>query len=100
MRVVPLMVAHGASDEKSVIQRLRETGALQRDTARPLPDMPRRHRRHVERLKERGIIREAGPGAFYLDEEALHDLRGQQRTIALSVMIALAGLGIALLLLT
>ena len=89
---------HGAA-QKRITQRLREMGAVRRETAQPLPDLPKSHQRDVARLIERGIIRKAQPGTYYLDQDALSEDRARARTVAWILAVLGAGLLAALTLL-
>ena len=97
--VVAAAAGGSAAARRRVIARMRERGAVRPNTAQPLPDDLNRPQRHAaDRLIRVGVLRQASPGAYFLDESALADYRGRQRAIALSIAIALAGLAAALLL--
>ena len=92
MTFVPSAARHHGTTQNTVIERLREAGAVRRDRARPLTDLPASHRRHVDRLVDRGVVRRTPAGTYYLDRDALSDLRARQRVMAFSVFVVVAGL--------
>jgi hypothetical protein len=71
---------------------------VRRDRARPLANLPAIQRRQVNRLVDRGVIRRTPAGSYYLDRDALSDLRGTQQRIAFSVFVVVAGVILAVVL--
>jgi hypothetical protein len=80
--------------EYHVVREMREAGAVDPAAARPLVDLRRLDRRAAERLLARGVLREAQPGMYWLDEAAYGTYRGARRQRAILVLIAM---GIVLL---
>ena len=98
MAFAPILAAHRKGTHKGVIEQLREAGAVRRDAARPLPTLPGWQRRRIQQLIDRGVIRKNASGAYYIDESALSDHRGRQRTVAFGVIMTFAGIVAALVL--
>ena len=92
MAFVPIAARHHGTAHDAVINRLREAGAVRRNRAQPLTNLSASHRRQVDRFVDRGVIRRTPAGCYYLDPDALSDFRGNQRRIAFSVFILVAGL--------
>jgi hypothetical protein len=92
MAFIPIGANHRAKVQKNAIQRLREAGAVRRDQARPLPDLPSLERRQLNRLVDRGVIRRTPAGSYYLDRDALNDYAGRNRNLAFSIFVLVAGL--------
>ena len=84
--------------EKTIVQLLRERGALRRETAQPLADLSRMQRRFLERAVDRGTVCHAAGHRYYLDEDALHDLRSRQLAIGFAFVVVASGIGAAWLL--
>jgi hypothetical protein len=79
--------ASSAATQKRITQQLRDVGATRRDTAQPLPEAAARHRRTVDRLIARGIVRQAQPGTYFLDEQALAEERARACRVAWVVAV-------------
>ena len=92
MVFVPISARHHGAGYKSVIDRLREAGAVQRDRARPLVDLPRGPRQQLNRLVDRGVVRRTAAGSYYLDRDAWSDYGWRNRRLAFSVFVVVAGL--------
>jgi hypothetical protein len=92
MAFTPIGAGHRTGLQKNAIQRLREAGALRRDQAQPLTDLPAIQRRQLNRLMDRGVIRRTPVGSYYLDRDALNDYLGRNRKLAFSVFVVVAGL--------
>jgi hypothetical protein len=92
--------ARHASAQKRITQRLREKGAVHRDTAQPLPEVSGIERKEMERLIGKDIIRQARPGLYYLDEAALRDHRGTALRVVWVLIVLVAGVAAALALLS
>lgn len=82
--------------ERHVVERLRESGATSSAKARPLSELRRMEGQRLRRMLAAGAIREASPGAYYLDEAALGAYRQQRRGRVLVVLgaVLLAVLGL------
>ena len=74
--------------ERRLVEGLRRAGAVNAGTARPLDPRGLQAGR-LQRLLEAGVILEAAPGAYYVDETAYHRYRQNKRVTVLAVMAAL-----------
>ena len=90
MAFIPI-AHHKSGAHVSVVDRLRKSGALQRNTAQPLPDLNRWERRRVDSLIARGVIRRATRATYYLDRDALSELHALQGKVVFSVAVVVAG---------
>jgi hypothetical protein len=101
-RFNPALIGAGANStakyQKTVIALLRERHAVQRTAAQPLPELSSWQRRRVDQLVDRGVLRVAEEGRYYVDEEALREWHARQRAIAFAVIVVSAGIGAAWLL--
>jgi hypothetical protein len=80
--------------ERELVEHFRDAGALSASTASSSSDLGVHERFAWIRLVERGVIREASPGRYYLDEPTWVALRQRRRTLAVVLTIfcvALAG---------
>lgn len=91
MAFVPTATRHYGA-HKHVLDRLREAGAVRRDRACPLTDLPAGPRRQLDRLVDRGVVRRTAAGFFYLDRDALSEYVGRNRALAFSIFVVVAGL--------
>jgi hypothetical protein len=92
MMVGAAAASRRSSAQKHITQRLRDAGAIHRDTAQPLPDVGASHKKEMERLIEKGVIRQARPGLYYLDEAAMRDQRATALRVAWVLAVLSAGL--------
>jgi hypothetical protein len=74
--------------EQEVVDDFRAAGALSPSTAQSYPAMGLGQTLAVKRLHNRAVIREAGPGVYYLDEEVWAAVRRTRRRLA-TVFIAI-----------
>jgi hypothetical protein len=74
--------------ERDVVDAFRRAGALSPETARDL-DRVGVHPESLgfTRLHRRAVVREAAPGAYYLDEEVWTAVRGTRRRLGLVLLI-------------
>lgn len=73
-----------------MVNRLRTAGAVSRETARTAEQLGITHGVILHRLRDRAVIREAGPDHFYLDEESWEAVRrSRRRAIHIAWLIAL-----------
>ena len=92
MAFIPIAAGHVSSKhEKTIVQLLRERGAMQRETAQPLPDLSKMQRRFLGRAVDRGLVRPVAGHRYYLDKDALSDLRSRQWAMAFSILVVAAG---------
>jgi hypothetical protein len=100
MAMVHVALKHrSAKHQKTVIAMLRERHAVHRTSAQPLPDLSPGQRRRVDRLVDRGVVRVAAKGRYYLDEDAVRELYSRQRAIGFALSVVFAGVGAGWLLL-
>lgn len=83
------------AQERRMVSRLREAGAVSREGARTLEELGITRGVVLRRLRERAVIREAAPDHVYLDEESWSAVRRSRRraihvlwVIALVLLIA------------
>ena len=69
--------------ERDVRDAFHSAGAINPAAAMSLESVQIDESLAVRRLKRRAVIREAGPGLFYFDEDVWQALRSQRRRIAL-----------------
>jgi hypothetical protein len=84
--------------EMEVVDDFRATGALSPSTAQSYTAIGLGESLALRRLRDRAVIREAAPGAYYLDEEVWAAVRRTRRRIAtviLSILVVVL-LGILL----
>lgn len=74
--------------EQEVVDDFRAAGALSPSTAQSYTAIGLGHTLAIKRLHNRAVIREAGPGVYYLDEEVWAAVRRTRRRLA-SVFIAI-----------
>jgi hypothetical protein len=83
--------------ERQVVDDFRAAGALTPSTAQSYAAMGFGEARAMKRLHDSAVIREAGPGLYYLDEEVWIAVRRNRRRRALMIglVLALIVLGLA-----
>ena len=86
--------------ERRIVRRLRAEGAVSPGAAEPLEGLWGLQRRRLPRMIARGIVREASPGRYYLDEDAWDAYRSQQVRIALVLAGVLLLVGLVVFALT
>lgn len=73
-----------------MVSRLRMAGATSAQQARTLEELGISRGLVLRRLRERAVIRQAGPDRFYLDEQSWEAVRrGRRRAIHVSWVIVL-----------
>jgi hypothetical protein len=82
--------------ERRLIEGLRGAGAVNAGAARPLEASGFQVGR-LERLLEAGVILEAAPGVYYVDETAYQRYRQSKRISVLAILAALVLIGLFLL---
>jgi hypothetical protein len=84
--------------EQEVVEDFRAAGALSPSTAQSYAAIGLGDSLAIKRLRNRAVVREAAPGAYYLDEEVWAAVqRTRQRAgIVIVSMLALVLLGILL----
>jgi hypothetical protein len=73
--------------ERELVEHFAEAGAVSPSSARSSSDLGVHERFAWIRLVERGVIREAAPRRYYLDEPTWVALRQRRRRLALAMMI-------------
>src|SRR3712207_79028 len=91
---VPVVVALSRA-ERRLVEGLRRAGATHAGAARSL-DARGLQAGRLEKLLEAGVILEATPGAYYVDETAYQRYRQHKRMTVLAVLAALALIAIVL----
>jgi hypothetical protein len=73
--------------ERKVVRRFREAGATAPAAARTLDDLQLHHGSlAMRRLRHRAVIREAGPGHLYLDEEVWEAVGRTRRRVSIAIL--------------
>jgi hypothetical protein len=75
--------------EKQIIEAMRAAGAVTPDTAVTMQAIGMHERLAFRKLRNRGVLREAAPDYFYLDDQRWESLTRLRHTIA-GVMIVIA----------
>jgi hypothetical protein len=89
---IPVVVALSRA-ERRLIEGLRRAGAVNAGAARPLE--PRGFQvGRLEKLLEAGVILEAAPGVYYVDETAYERYRQGKRIGLLAIIAALVLVGL------
>ena len=81
--------------ERRLVEGLRRAGAVNAGAARSLDERGLEGGR-LEKLLETGVILEATPGAYYVDETVYHRYRQNKRMTVVAVLAALVLLGVIL----
>lgn len=92
-----IVVALARRAERRIVEQLREAGATSPAKTEPLFGLRWTEKRRLRRLLAAGAIREASPGAYYLNEAALTLYRQRRRRRGLFALGAalLTVLGVA-----
>lgn len=85
--------------EQEVVDDFRAAGALSPSTAQSYTAIGLGDSLAIKRLRNRAVIREAAPGAYYLDEEVWTAVRRTRQRLGIVIisMLALLLLGILLI---
>jgi len=75
--------------ETEVVDDFRAAGATSRETAQSYTAIGPGHSLGLKRLRDRAVIREAAPGAYYLDEEVWTAVRRTRRRVATVFLLIL-----------
>jgi hypothetical protein len=89
---IPVVVALSRA-ERRLIEGLRRAGAVNAGAARPL-DARGFEGSRLEKLLEAGVILEAAPGVYYVDETAYERYRQGKRIGVVAVVAALLLVGL------
>ena len=84
--------------ERRVVNRLRRARATSQARAVALPELRVLEERRLERLKEAGVICDAGEGRYWVDEAKYETYRDDRRTVVWVALAFVAGLLLAILL--
>lgn len=100
--LLPLVVvAAMRRAEARIRRRFDEARAFDAESAIPLPLDRSIERRRIESLTDRGAVHRTADGLYFLDVEGWDRYRSDRRRrglVALSVLVAVVGIGIAVLL--
>lgn len=83
--------------EKDLVAHFRQAGAVAAASAKSPSELGVHERMAWERLVERAVIREASPGAYYLDEQSWNALRRMRRRMGVVLLTILLLLALAAL---
>jgi hypothetical protein len=72
--------------ERTVVRRFQEAGAVSPATAKSLDELQPGHRLALYRLRNRAVIREAQLDRFYLDQEVWEAVSRTRRRVSLAVL--------------
>ncbi|MBV9775246.1 MAG: hypothetical protein JO040_14930 [Gemmatimonadetes bacterium] len=72
--------------EHRLVRRLRDAGALSPETACALPPLRWMEQRRLARLLDRSVVRETGPGRFYLDPDTWAQYRRERQRLVLTLL--------------
>lgn len=87
-----------AAAEKRVLERLRAASATRPEQARPVDPRDSMERSALGRLSAAGVLVEAAPGRFWLDERAAADRERHTARVAGTVVAGMAAVGLLLIL--
>ncbi|MEP6573301.1 MAG: hypothetical protein ABJD11_11425 [Gemmatimonadota bacterium] len=88
------IIVHKEKELVGIFQRAR---AVSPATAQSLAALQAHEGVALRRLRVRAVIREAGPGQFYLDEPSWTALRAMRRRILLVMLVLAVALAVAAL---
>jgi hypothetical protein len=79
--------------ERRMVNQLRMAGAINPAQARTLEELGLSDGLILHRLRDRAVVRHAGPDRYYLDEESWNAVRrSRRRAVHISWLLALIGL--------
>jgi hypothetical protein len=82
-------------EERRVLDRLRHADATSPGAARPVEELRPLEPSQIERLLDAGVIREAAPGSYFLDQVVYASyLRRRQLTLLTVAVVAAAALAV------
>jgi len=84
----PVVVALSRA-ERRLVEGLRRAGAVSAGTARPLDPRGGQEAGRLEKLLEAGVVLEAAPGVYYIDETAYERYRQSKRVTVLAILAVL-----------
>jgi hypothetical protein len=82
--------------EKDLVAHFRSTGAQNAESARTVSELGVEESFVWRRLIDRAVIREARPGAYYLDEPSWEALQNSRRRMAIMVILIVVLLAVVL----
>lgn len=95
LSVIPAILRKG---RRRVLETLILQGATRPSTAKPLTGLKKLEQRQLQRLLRQGVVREAEPGTFYV-EEAIRTADREIRRLSLILVLLLLWVGFLLSLL-
>ncbi|MDQ6718430.1 MAG: hypothetical protein M3Z17_08810 [Gemmatimonadota bacterium] len=89
----PAVAAVIIRKERELVELFQSAGAISPATAKTLDDVGVEQAWPLSRLRRRAVVREVGPGRFYVDEEVWVAMRGMRQRIILMLLglVALVG---------
>ena len=98
--VAPMIAAMAAAAERRVIEQLRGKGATSHQTAAAFSPAQSGDQRYLEGLLDRGVVVEAAPGRYWVNERTLRARGGSGKAVLLAAVVAaLLLLGVTIVLL-
>lgn len=88
--MVPVHLAAARAAQRHVLKRLRSEGAVSPRSARALDGLSAREARQLARLVDSGMVRQANPGAYYVDEDAVAEDKSRRMRILIVVLAILS----------
>lgn len=85
--------------QRELVEHFRQAGAVSPSTARSSSELGVHERFAWIRLVSRGVIREAEPATYYLDESAWESLRQRRMRLAVALTITLIAIAVVLVIL-
>jgi hypothetical protein len=82
--------------ERDIVNTYRGAGATSRERARRPEELDVGHRLVFDRLVRRAVLREAGDGRYYLDEQSWEAVRYIRRRLAIVILLLVIGAFVAL----
>ena len=92
-----VIAAAAARAEREIIEHLRRQGATSPERATSLPEFSRLGERRLRRLIQARVVQRAGDG-YWLDESVYASYRADRRSLAITLLVALIAITIAILL--
>jgi hypothetical protein len=83
--------------QNQYLRRFQEAGAVAPESAMSLEQVGLRDSRMFQRLVRREVIRQAGPGKYYLDVQAAQAFRTARRERALNALLIVLVIAVVLI---
>ncbi|HEU4564544.1 MAG TPA: hypothetical protein VFS05_07845 [Gemmatimonadaceae bacterium] len=85
------LISGASAADRALLERLARAGATAPGAASALADLAPDEAERLRRLLAAGIVREAAPGAYFLDEGALRDRVARRRPLVTALVALLLG---------